>query len=64
MMKIFLRRPALVEETPLSRFVLHASSSEKRRVYNHIIREAAKEQHELMIKASRDRDVSRERVHA
>lgn len=65
MMNLFFRRsPTLVEETPLSRFVLHASSSEKRRVYNHIIREATKEQRELMRKASHDREASIARAHA
>lgn len=46
MFKLIFNRvkPSLVEETSLSRFVHHASSAEKKRIYNQIIHQAAEEQ--------------------
>ncbi|KAA9181984.1 MULTISPECIES: hypothetical protein [Delftia] len=39
---------ALVDETSLSRFVHRATSEEKRRIYNRVIRQAAEEQRALL----------------
>lgn len=63
MMKFFRFKPALVKETSLSRFVHHASSAEKRRVYNHIIREATDEQREVL-KTFQERRVHEKSAHA
>lgn len=63
MLKLFRSKQILVEETSLSRFVHRASSAEKRRVYDRVIREAAQEQREV-IEASRERLRLQERAHA
>jgi len=41
-------RRALVAETPLARFVHSASSSEKKRLYNHVIEAAVEEQRSVI----------------
>lgn len=63
MLKLFRSKQILVEETSLSRFVHRASSAEKRRIYDRVIREAAQEQREV-IEASRERLRLQERAPA
>ncbi len=63
MLKLFRPKQVLVEETPLSRFVHRASSAEKRRIYDCVIREAAQEQRDV-IEASRKRRKLHERAPA
>lgn len=60
LIKLFTRsKPELADETPLSRFVHRASSAEKKRVYNLIIKQASEEQRNV-IKSFRQRQAARE----
>ena len=62
MFHLFRRRPELVEETSLSRFVRETSSAEKKRIYANVISKASKEQRLLMESVAaikRDQEVKR-----
>lgn len=50
MFKVFFiqKKTALGPESTLSRFVYHASSAEKKRVYNKVIKQAVEEQNALL----------------
>lgn len=48
MLKHFFSHRNLAHQTPLSNFVLNASSAEKKKVYNKVIQQAAEEQRALI----------------
>ena len=48
MLKHFFSHRTLASQTPLSHFVLNASSAEKKKVYNKVIQQAAEEQRALI----------------
>lgn len=61
MFKLFTHRSKveMVKETSLSRFVHHASSAEKRRIYNQVIKQAAEEQR-AVLRSFQEKDAARE----
>lgn len=63
LLKFFRPKQALVPETSLARFVRHAPSKEKRRVYTEVIRQATEEQRKV-IEASRNRQAADQCAHA